>query len=59
MKNKKNLYTLLILFSFPLTLLIVTILRIFTKGNVVFDNTAITLMVISIIVYSVIKYKSE
>jgi len=57
MKNKKNLYALLILFSYPITVIIMTVLRIIFSGNIYLEDTPIKLITLSIIIFSVMKYK--
>lgn len=57
MKNKKNLYALLVLFSYPITMIIMTILRLISMGNIYLEDTPIKLITLSIIVFSVMKYK--
>lgn len=57
MKNKKNLYALLVLFSYPITMIIMTILRLISMGNIYLEDTPIKLITLSIIVFSIMKYK--
>lgn len=57
MKNKKNLYALLVLFSYPITMIIMTVLRLISMGNIYYEDTPIKLITLSIIVFSVMKYK--
>lgn len=57
MKNKKNLYALLVLFSYPITIIIMTALRLISMGNIYLEDTPIKLITLSIIVFSVMKYK--
>ena len=59
MKNKKNLYALLILFSYPITVIIMTVLRIIFSGNIYLEDTPIKLITLSIIIFSVMKYKDD
>lgn len=56
MKNKKNLYALLILCSYPIAIIVMIILRNITKGAVSLDDTSIKMITLSLIVFSVIKY---
>lgn len=57
MKNKKNLYALLVLFSYPIAVIIMTVLRIISKGEIFLDDTSLKLITLSLIVFSVMKYK--
>ncbi len=57
MKNKKNLYALLVLFSYPITVIISTVLRIISRGDIYLENTSTTLITLSLIVFSILKYK--
>lgn len=57
MKNKKNLYALLVLFSYPITVIISTVLRIISRGDIYLENTSTALITLSLIVFSILKYK--
>ena len=57
MKNKKNLYALLVLFSYPIAVTIMTVLRIISMGEIWLDDTSLKLITLSVIVFSVMKYK--
>lgn len=58
MKNKKNFYALLILFSYPMAIIAMIILRTITNGAISLDDTSIKMITLSLIVFSVIKYKN-
>ena len=57
MKKKKNLYALLILCSYPIAIIVMSILRTITKGEIGFDDTSIIMITFSLMLFSVIKYK--
>ena len=59
MKNMKNLYALLVLFSYPITITIMTILRNISTRAFYSEDTSIKLITLSIIVFSIIKYKES
>lgn len=59
MKNMKNLYALLVLFSYPITITIMTILRNISTRAFCSEDTSIKLITLSIIVFSIIKYKES
>jgi len=54
---RKKIYPIIILFSYPITLIILTILRLATRGYVDYDTIPIVLITISIVIFSLIKYK--
>ncbi|SFO18401.1 hypothetical protein SAMN04488695_1289 [Proteiniclasticum ruminis] len=54
---RKKIYPIIILFSYPITLIILTILRLTTRGYVDYNTIPIVLITISIVIFSLIKYK--
>ena len=59
MKINKNLYLVLILCSYPISNILLIILNRITRGQTNINENALTMITISIIVFSILKYKDK